>query len=283
MIQAFNEHIRVNQSNFVSDDSVNIKKRLLKLLKDSNITLDYTLPEKLLEFQERLRDDFAVSTSDKYITFLKTFLKWCVKKGYLESSIRDRIDFLKRKKSQKVEEVFTDDELKRMWFYCIQYGKLDFMNYMITLFLTGARPNEILKMTKDDIDWENNTITIWMSKTEYRKTTPINPKYLKELESISKANRLDNGCIFYGSLRNKEFYAKEFKKMREELKLNPKYNRYTFRHTAGDRAYDLTRDIHLVADFLGHQDIRTTQGYISSKPERKRVIADGLIESVGGY
>ncbi|MGL4388611.1 MAG: hypothetical protein ACRCTJ_04385 [Brevinema sp.] len=61
-------------------------------------------------------------------------------------------------KNHKVEEVFTDDELERMWHYCIQNGKLDFMNYMITLFLTGARPNEILKMTKDDIDFENNTI-----------------------------------------------------------------------------------------------------------------------------
>ncbi len=71
--------------------------------------------------------------------------------------------------------------------------------------------------------------------------------------------------------------------MREELGLNPKYKRYTFRHTAGDRAYDLTGDIHLVADFLGHRDIRTTQGYISSKPQRKQVITDGLIKSVGGY
>ncbi len=281
--RAFNEHIRVNQANFVSKESIQIKKRLLKLLKQANITLDETLPDKLLKFQEQLRQDFAVSTTDKYITFLKTFIKWCVKKGYLDTSIHVKIDFLKRKKSRKVEEVFTDDELERMWFYCIQNGKLDFMNYMITLFLTGARPNEILKMTKDDIDFEDNTIKIWMNKTQYENTTPINPKYLKELESISKANGLDNGCIFYGSLRNKEFYGKEFKKMREELNLNPKYTRYTFRHTAGNRAYDLTGDIHLVADFLGHQDIRTTQGYISSRPQRKQVITDELIKCVGRY
>lgn len=40
--------------------------------------------------------------------------------------------------------------------------------------------------------------------------------------------------------------------MREDLNFNPKYNRYTFRHTSADRAYDLTGDIHLVADFLVH-------------------------------
>ncbi|MGL5955812.1 MAG: tyrosine-type recombinase/integrase [Brevinema sp.] len=281
--RSFNEHIRVNQADFVSEDSIYIKKRLLKLLEDSHIILDHTLPEKLLKFQEKLRSDFAISTVDKYITFLKTFLKWCVKKGYLESSIRDRIDFLKRKKSKKVEEVFTDDELERMWFYCIQNGKLDFMNYMITLFLTGARPNEILKMTKDDIDFEDNTIKVWMNKTQYEKTTPINPKYLRELEQLANLSKLDNGCIFEGSLLHKEHYAREFKKMREDLNLNPKYVRYTFRHTAGDRAYDMTQDIYLVADFLGHQDIRTTQGYISSKPQRKKVITDGLIKSVGRY
>lgn len=53
---------------------------------------------------------------------------------------------------------------------------------------------------------------------------------MRELESISKANKLDNRC--------------------------------TFRYTAWDRAYDLTGNIDFASDFLGHQYIRTTQGYI---------------------
>ncbi|MGL5721917.1 MAG: tyrosine-type recombinase/integrase [Brevinema sp.] len=277
---AFREHLRVSKGNFISEESYQCKERLLSMLIKEKISWDDNLPTQLLELQEKLRADLAVSTADKYITFLKAFMKYCLDRGYLDLSLYVKIPFLKRQKSQKNEVVFTDDELQAIRDYCIRKGDLDLMYYFITLFLTGARPNEILKMTHNDIDFKNNTITIWMNKTQNRKTTPINSKYLVQLRHIAYLNSLDNGCIFYGSLRNKEYYGHKFREMKNELGLHPRCSRYTFRHTSATRAYDFTKDIYLVSEFLGHQDIKTTTGYISSNTERKRPLQDELMKAV---
>lgn len=155
------------------------------------------------------------------------------------------------------------------------------MYYLLTLYFTGSRPNEIIKITYKDIDFENENVSIWMNKTQRHKTVSLNKTFLNELMQLIKLNGLTNGCLFLGSIKHKEFYSKKFKEMRKELQLPEHYTLYLFRHTAGTKALDFSQNIHLVQEFLGHEDIRTTQKYyMLDNPKRTRSLHDMLVDSV---
>ncbi|MGL4389247.1 MAG: tyrosine-type recombinase/integrase [Brevinema sp.] len=121
---------------------------------------------------------------------------------------------MKTPKSKKRHAIFSKDDIKDMLSYCQRKGDLDFMYYMITLYLTGSRPNEIVKLTYKDLDFKNLRVSIWMSKVQKYKTIALNKIFLDELMGLVKYNELDNGCLFLGSIKNKEFYSKKFKAMR---------------------------------------------------------------------
>ncbi|MGL4393662.1 MAG: tyrosine-type recombinase/integrase [Brevinema sp.] len=275
--KAFREHLRVSQNNFVSEYSIAMKESLLELLNSEKIEWDDITPERMIDFQENLRVNYAHSTVDKHVTHLKAFLKFAVKRDYFNEHDRVRLEFLKRSKPTKAQSLITDTDFQKMLDHCKNKGDLDFMYYLMTLFFTASRPNEIVKMTHKDIDFDNLRVSIWMNKTQRHKHVAFDKTFLDELMGIMKYNELTNGCLFLGSCRNKEFYAKKFRDMRDTLRLNDSYTLYSFRRTAGTKCLEFCQNIHLVAEFLGHEDIRTTQkSYILDNPERTRPLHNHL-------
>lgn len=75
--------------------------------------------------------------------------------------------------------------------YCRDKGDLDFMYYMMALFFTAGRPNEIVQMTYKDID-----VVIYMNKAKQHKHVAFDKQFLDELIGIMRFNELTNGCIF---------------------------------------------------------------------------------------
>lgn len=69
--------------------------------------------------------------------------------------------------------------------------------------------------------------------------------------------------------------------MRDELNLNEDYTLYSFRRTAGTKCLEFSQNIHLVAEFLGHEDIQNTKkSYILDNPERTRPLHNHLKDLV---
>lgn len=65
--------------------------------------------------------------------------------------------------------------------------------------------------------------------------------------------------------------------MKKELNLNEDYTLYSFRRMAGTKCLEFSQNIHLVAEFLGHEDIRhTKRSYILDNPERTRPLHNHL-------
>lgn len=114
--QAFREHLRVSKGNFVIG-SIKIKELLLEHLNTENIQWDDINPERMLDFQEKLRLNYAPSTVDKFITHIKAFLKFAVKRNYFDEHDRVRLDFYKRSKPKKPQKLITDNDLHTMLKY----------------------------------------------------------------------------------------------------------------------------------------------------------------------
>lgn len=128
---------------------------------------------------------------------------------------------------------------------------------------TGCRPNEIIGLSKRDIDFEKGIAKIYQSKTKRGKIVYFTDGLLKEFR-----NAPSDEPFFIGQDKNKDYYTHKFRKLKEKLDLNPDYCLYTFRHSFGTRMLDKTKDIHLVSKLLGHTDISiTAKHYINRSPE----------------
>ncbi|MGL4388965.1 MAG: tyrosine-type recombinase/integrase [Brevinema sp.] len=120
---------------------------------------------------------------------------------------------------------------------------------MMTLWETGCRPSEIINLKKSDIDFDKGSSKIFQNKTKKFKAI-----YLTD-SLLSIFNEIENEYLFIGHDKQKEYYAKKFRDLRDSLNLNKEYCLYAFRHSFGTRILNKTKDIHLVSKLLGHSDI----------------------------
>lgn len=128
----------------------------------------------------------------------------------------------------------------------------DFRLYVETLWETGCRPNEIVGLRREDIYFIVGTTRIYQNKTKNLKTVYFPDALLEKFGDIE-------GYICDGSVRNKEYYSKKFKDLREKLGMRKEYCLYAFWHSCGTRILNKTKDIHLVSKLLGNSDIRLYQ------------------------
>ncbi len=281
LLSAYNQYLKVSELNINSKAHLKEKHKLKAFIISLNIEWCDITQNGIINLQERLKQALSLSYACKMITHFKSFMNFAIKQDYFYLHDFKKIEFMKSPKSKKRACIFSKDDIRDMLLYCQRKGDLDFMYYMMTLYLTGSRPSEIVNLNYQDIDFKNLRISIWMNKVQRHKTIALNKQFIDELMGLVRFNGLDNGCLFVGSIKNKEFYSKKFKSMRDELNLDSRYTLYLFRHTAGTKALEHSQNIHLVQEFLGHEDIRTTSKYyMLDNPERTRKLHDDLVNEI---
>jgi site-specific recombinase XerD len=217
---------------------------------------------------------------------LNVFFRYYYRLGEINHNPLDRIDAPKRKEKPIIR--LTAEETKRVLAavdngYRVKNGKRRLgKNHLLrdktilVLFLsTGIRLSELVGLDFGDIDLDNACFTVrrkggkreicYMTVelveqlkiylSHFPKTAPSEPLFM----SIYKC-RAGTASI--------QALVKNYCKVSGiERKITP----HKLRSTFGTQMYDKTRDIYLVADLLGHKDVRTTtKHYTTVKEEIKR-------------
>ncbi|MGL4561007.1 MAG: tyrosine-type recombinase/integrase [Brevinema sp.] len=102
--------------------------------------------------------------------------------------------------------------------------------------LEYCRPNEIVNLKKNDIDFTKGTTKLYQSKTKKFKTIYLTDELLNKFKKCKEQ-------IFLGHDKQKEYYAKKFRKIKDQLNLNKEYCHYAFRHSFGTRILNKTKKI----------------------------------------
>ncbi|MBX9769431.1 MAG: site-specific integrase [Bdellovibrionales bacterium] len=130
---------------------------------------------------------------------------------------------------------------------------------------TGGRAQELLNITKDDLNAYDESVFIRGIKGSNDREIPIPPalfKRLKNFADTTKTPRIFD--ISYNRFRQIwEFYRPVPKKL------------HALRHTFAIRLYKKTKDLRLVQVALGHRNITNTMvyaDYVYSQNELKRLI-----------
>ena len=162
-----------------------------------------------------------------------------------------------------------------------------YYNYFVAMLGTGCRPEEMLALERSDIDFRNKTITIRkvvvsvkgrmvpkpIPKTKKsRRTIKIGDAMIAALRNQLAAQDAwkqkagpklyrDKGLVFAtqtgGYINPSNINARHFKSILKKAGL-PNIRPYDMRHTHATLLYKLHKDIKLVSERLGHEDVAFT-------------------------
>ncbi len=154
---------------------------------------------------------------------------------------------------------------------------------MLTLLLgTGIRVSECVGIDIDDIDFDNNGLSIHR-KGGYNTTIYFPDEvrdalleYLEQRKQIIPCEGSENA--FFLSLQNKRISVRAVENLVKKYARNvttlKKITPHKLRSTFGTNLYRESGDIYLVADVLGHKDVNTTRKhYAAQEDENRRKVA----------
>lgn len=131
--------------------------------------------------------------------------------------------------------------------------------------LTGARPSEVLNITKEDLFEETCSVFIKGLKGSRDREIPLPQQFFARFKKVADSS--PSNKVFPIALRTYQGIWHRYRPARKGVK--------SLRHTFAIRLYSKTKDVRLVQMALGHKCMATTQVYVDyvySVEEMKKLI-----------
>lgn len=199
------------------------------------------------------------SNIDNIRRIMSSFFTWLEDENYVLKSPVRRIH--KIRSTQTVKETYTDEAMETMRDQC---GCLRDLAMIDLLASTGMRVGELVRLNRDDIDFENRECVVFGKGSKER------PVYFDARTKIHLKNyldsRLDDNPALFTSLLSPydrlEISGVEvrLRKLGRRLGIS-KVHPHKFRRTLATRAIDKGMPIEQVQQLLGHAKIDTTMQY----------------------
>ncbi|BHH84223.1 tyrosine-type recombinase/integrase [Desulforhopalus sp. 52FAK] len=233
-----------------------------------------TCSEITIELITFLRDERSLvsnQTANKELRYLRSLFNWGMRKGYITINPALNVDMMRVEK----KEVYVPpiDDIKKVFAVASQEHR----DYLHCLQDTFARSREINNLRWQDIDFERNTVTLYTRKKKHGTKTPrIIPMTAKLREVLCRRNDSRDHSIqwvfwhrYYSKTQGKTVVGpyKDRKKFMKTLckDANVKYFRFhPLRHAGASFMESIGVPISHIQEILGHENRKTTEGYIHS-------------------
>ncbi len=245
-----------------------------------DLKLSALTSKDILDYQsKRLKDGMKPATVNRELACLRYLFNVAKQRGsFFGDNPVSKVKSLEM--NNQVERVLTSEEEERLLASCFPHLRA----ILICALNTGMRKGEILNLTWDDIDFENNVITIEAINTKSKKLKriPVNDKLRKVLlEQKLKTgfsehvflNSQGNPYPSSGSL-NRSFEMACRKAEIRGLRF------HDLRHTAATRMIESGASIVAVSRILGHADLKTTMRYAHPDISLKDYVAIFSLSSI---
>lgn len=274
-------------TNIIKETSYNSLSHSLNKIKNS--LLGDMKIQKVTYREIQLFYNSITNLSNSYIEKINILLNLIfnesLKRDYIYKNPMINVIVPKSEKETKEVDAFSIDEQKQL-INAIQDDKYKNI-YTIAMF-SGMRIGEILALTPDDIDFENDEIHITRSLTRdknsnvilgkstktynSKRNIPITSLFKTELkDSITNMNSNPYNLIF--TTRNQTLFSVAnincfFKRLctkngiklekNSKGKLESKVNMHMLRHTYATRCIESGMPAHILQKLLGHKNVSTT-------------------------
>ena len=195
----------------------------------------------------------SVSSKDKIKVLLTQLYSYAIQNDIVNKNYAEFIELPKKEKTKK--EIFNDMEIKTLE----DNASMENVDTILILIYTGFRINEMLSLTKSNVDFKEGTITGGL-KTDAGKNrvVPIHPKILRYLKArYDKATdklftKGENEVITSNYYRKYIYYP-----ILEKLNIARK-KPHTTRHTCATLLARAGADTNSIKLILGHTDYAFT-------------------------
>lgn len=229
--------------------------------------------DDIQKLQSQKIQEFAPKTVNIIIGELSTVFNHAIDKNIIAINPTQKVKKLKVDNTR--ERYLSKDEISLL----LDNVKNDEQAHLfILLALTsGARLGALAKLTKRDIDLENNTIQILDEKNDERYITFLENEKLKQILKIKTTNeKIDtpilqvNDAKLYEQLKNK--ISRILNNLFNNGISNPKHRVviHTLRHTFASHLAINGTPIFTIQKLLNHKDINMTLRYAKLAPDSGR-------------
>ena len=198
-------------------------------------------------------------TVDNIRRILSSFFSWLEDESYIIKSPVRRIHKVKTGKT--VKETYTDEALERMRDYCDTARDLAIIDILAS---TGMRVGELVKLNRNDIDFQNRECVVTGKGNKQRKVY-FDARTKIHLQNYLDERTDDNEALFvtllapYNRLQISGVEIR-LRQLGRELNIH-KVHPHKFRRTLATMAIDKGMPIEQVQHLLGHQSLDTTLQY----------------------
>ena len=198
-------------------------------------------------------------TVDNIRRILSSFFSWLEDEDYIVKSPVRRIH--KVKVGKTVKETYSDEALEQMRDHCEGIRDLALIDLLAS---TGMRVGELVKLNRNDIDFENRECIV-TGKGDKQRRVYFDARTKIHLQRYLAERIDDNPALFVSLLapyNRLQISGVEIRLRRLGRELNiPKVHPHKFRRTLATMAIDKGMPIEQVQHLLGHQSLDTTLQY----------------------
>jgi len=252
MLNEFENYLKINIGS--KNTRTNYLARVNKFL---NMYCEFTQESVNAFLGYCVDNDYKVDTFNGYMNALKHYAKF----------LKIDIEFPKQKARIKKKKAFLKmSELENdiiPYFKHIFTGDVDLRILVVRLlFTSGLRPDELLNLKKEDIDFKKNWIIVREPKNKRERMTVLVPSLKKEIKDLCE--RTTSERVFDISER---YLAYTFRRLNEMLNYKKHLNPYMCRHGFAHHALKQGIDIKRVKEMMGHSSILITEEYLTLEPD----------------
>ncbi|MBN1342838.1 MAG: tyrosine recombinase XerC [Phycisphaerae bacterium] len=227
--------------------------------------------------------DYSKATVARKLATLRSFYKFCVKRGYKDANPVAPIRTPKQdKRLPKFLEVNQVKALLDAPNDGTLLGSRD-RAMLETLYSTGIRVSELVGLNIDDVDFLGEAVIV-RGKGRKERVTPIGPtaltairKYIELRQRDSRSPGFDQQALFvnkHGQRLSTRSVRRKLDKYLLQVGLDPDISPHTLRHTFATHMLNAGADLRSVQELLGHQSISTTQIYTHLTTNRLKEVYD---------
>jgi len=184
-------------------------------------------------------------------------------------------EIFRTKKAQKLPEVLTKKEIKRI-LLTIQNVKHKLL--LALMYSSGLRVSEIVNVKVKDLDFENQMLKVRQAKGAKDRITVISKKVAGVLKNYVQ-NKGKNSHVFEslrGGKLSQRSVQKIFAQALKKSKVKKQASCHSLRHSFATHLLESGTDIRYIQELLGHARLETTQIYTKVANNRIKNIKSPL-------
>lgn len=235
---------------------------------------------------ELAENDMGKSTIARKVAAVRSFFKYCFKRGFVEKNPAHLL--IVPKKDKQLPKTVNKEDINRMMDLADDDNPRSRQDRaMLELFYsTGIRLSELVQLNLNDIDFDQRQILV-SGKGAKQRIVPMGEKAIHALEAHldgrpelfgNKTDQDARQAVFLAA-HGQRIYPRAVQRIvKDYLQRTSEVTQkspHVLRHSFATHLLDQGADIRVIKEFLGHANLAATQVYTHTSVERLKNVYEG--------